>query len=566
MQELINTIKMGLTDFPLTDEILAILVKRGHDTPQKIKRFLKPKISDLTNPFTINDMQKAVKRIKHAIKNNEKILIYGDKDVDGQTSISLLKNFLEDLGVVADHYMPVGEGYGVHKLILAKLLEDEITLVITVDCGITAVDEINYLGENGIDIILTDHHEPLSILPEAYAIVNPKLSGGVLKSLAGVGVVFYLCWALLMSFAEYAERMESLDFAEILKADYAISNFFKKYLTFAALGTISDIMPLLEDNRFLVRYGLHNVLNSKIVTMDAWLKKLKCEPAKLNATFVSWNLTPVINSAGRMERPDLGVNFLCSKDSESGMKILKEIQTLNNTRRKIQKRDVKTVETMIGNKSENIIFVADRSINKNVTGIVANNIMKKYGKPTFVVAKGEAESSGSARAPKGYDMVSWFELSSSLLERFGGHKLAGGFTIKNENIEGFRDQLFKIAENKTIKIVDKVEIDLELDARKLTTHFLKEIFMLEPFGQANSIPKLLIKNCEFVELNYLGADKKHLKGKIKVGDGLVELIGWSMASEVEKIRAMIHTDIIASVDKNYFNGQVIIRLSLIECL
>jgi single-stranded-DNA-specific exonuclease len=293
-------------------------------------------------------------------------------------------------------------------------LEDKIDLLITVDCGITNVEEIKYLTENNIEIIVTDHHEPLEVIPEAYAVVNPKINNLKIKDLAGCGVVFYFCWAFLMYSAEYFERISELDWQKLLKTDYAIISFFKRYISFATLGTISDIMPLLDDNRFIVKTGLHNLRHSKIKAIDAWLEKLKCETDKLNATFVAWNVTPILNSAGRMEKPELGVSFLCAETSLEAMQILSEIEKLNNSRRKIQTRDVKTVEKILRD-DENIVFVAHQSLDKNVTGIVANNVMKKYEKPVFVIAKGETQSVGSVRAPKGYDMVSWFELCSDSL-------------------------------------------------------------------------------------------------------------------------------------------------------
>jgi single-stranded-DNA-specific exonuclease len=715
----IEALEKELTEFPLSRELLAVLVGRGVDTPAKIKAFLVPKLFDLTNPFTINDMQKAIRRVKKALKKNEKILIYGDKDVDGQTSISLLKTILIEYGANVDFYVPVKEGYGLHKSILGKLLEEEIGLVITVDCGITNVEEVKYLKENGVDIIITDHHEPLEIIPAADAVVDPKINGGSIKDLAGCGVVFYFCWALVMSFTQYFDKIfvaidtettglkpgndeitelgavkikngiiiekfnsfinvgvpisayitqltgitendcrnapkvdevaqkfkefisdadcavfhnasfdmrfiketpiydvmkdlpvvdtllvsrrlypkishklgklaeffrlpinnlhRAADDAELtalihwkllLKNEYAVADYFKKYISYASLGTISDIMPLTDDNRFIVKYGLHNLKNSNIKGMKTWLEKLVGETNKLNATFVAWNLTPVLNSAGRMEKPELGVEFLCATSALEAMGILKEIETLNKARRRLQTKNAKTVEKMIEEsgsiKNADIIFVAHKSLNKNVTGIVANNIMKKHKKPTFIMAKDDGESTGSVRAPKGHDMVSWLESCSECLERFGGHKLAGGYTVKNENIKEFRDKLLAISGNANIAQDDFVNVDLMVESNEFSTHFMKEVFLLEPFGQQNQSPVFLIKNCEFIKIDYLGVAKAHLKGAIKIGDGIVEVIAWSLANKLVDIKNINFVDIIGSVEKNYYNGQTTMRINITE--
>ncbi len=717
--------------FGFSVEFLNLLLSKNLRTPSQIRKFLNPKISDLKNPFLIHDMKKAVLRMQKAIKNNEKILIYGDKDVDGQTSVSLLRNILQDYGLVAEFYIPYDEGYGLHKNSVNLLLQKKIDLLITVDCGITNNSEIELINSHGIDVIVLDHHEVIGDLPRAVAVVDPKIlvpsydsdtETLCLKSLAGCGVVFYFGWALKMSYAPYFDKKivaidlettglnpqddkiieigasvfengleidkfqrlvnpgqkisrfiselttitnEELSKAKILdeilpdfvkfleqadlilihnakfdlgflqkleneslnsvlnskkmidtceltkilypnishkladlakifhletkvlhrayddaeltqrlyrdisfKSDYAIMHYFKKYIIFSALGTISDVMPLTGDNRFLVKHGLTKLKNTNILSLKMLIEEMIDDHEKLTAKYISWNITPMLNSAGRMGKADLAVEFLCSNDEACILELRDKIMELNKARKNIQTRDQKLVEKLISvnyNQLEKFIFVVHQSLNKNVSGLVASSFVKKCKKPVFIATQNGDEIVGSVRAPEGSNIVYLLEKSKDFLMKFGGHKLAGGFTLKLENLADFAQNL-KILLDDSAVFKDKAELnfDLELKAEEISEQFIRELFLLEPFGEGNRIPILFFKDVKFEDFGFIGTDKSHFKGSIKTRDGIIETIGWSFKEKLNGKNSAEIFNFTANFEKDFYNGKARVRLNILE--
>lgn len=734
---ILDNIQKYLTTF--SKHFLKLLISRNLDNPIKIQKFLNPKITDLQNPFIIHDMHKAVIRVQKAISNNENIFIYGDKDVDGQSSISLLKSALKEYGLNVDYYIPVDEGYGVHKSIVSTLLKKNINLFITVDCGISNKDEIEFIKNNGIDVIVMDHHEVVGDIPKADAVVDPKIDtvfyedicdSKSLKNLAGCGVVFYFVWALKISYSQYFdkkflvldlettglnsssdkileigavvlkngiienrfqtyikqdldipkyitkingisnetvknspdentaidnflefidkndpycfvvhnadfdinflknsvnkkinlyfEKKQILDTLEIsrklypneshklenlarkfclstdfhraladaeitakiywnilMKDDFIIQDFFKRYVAFSALGTISDIMPLLNENRFLVKYGILGLKKDSILSLKLFLDEMIGENKFLTAKYIAWNITPFLNSAGRMGKPYLGVEYLCSDEEKEILSLREEISDLNMNRRSIQQRDEKTANKILKNQGiqfENFIFVYSETFEKNVTGIVASNIVKKHNKVVFVASENGERTTGSVRAPKGYNynVVSILEKAGDVLEKFGGHKLAGGFTLNTKNIANFEKKLIDIFTSETIigENTNDIEVDLILNSDDLTDNFFKEILLMEPFGEANPHPIFLFENIKFVDFGFMGSKKEHFKGKIRLKDlNFIEVIGWNMRQNfVRRSNEENIFSFIAHVEKDFYNGEERIRLNIQEMI
>lgn len=700
---------------PYTKEFLELVIKMGLDTPIKLRQFLHPRVINLSNPFIINDMEKAVIRTKKAIREKEKIFIYGDKDVDGQSSISLLLLNLKDYHLDTIYYIPDNEGYGVHKSILKLLIEKGIQLFITVDCGISNKEELEFLQSNGIDAIVLDHHEAIGEIPVIQATVDPKIitkyykeKNLTIKNLAGCGVVFYFLWALKIGFSDYfnkffsffkifideaedilkieveisvmkngliirkifltnlnenknhvenekvtseedfvlkflkflslenisffvffdKESLEKLFRYEKLKLffkdkniiyindiylklygekclninsfyerinfynsydsytdglaefywnllfinDFSIRYFFKKYLSFVSLGTISDIMPLCGENRFLTKYGImrlkENILGIKFLIDFNDKEKL------LTAKYVSWNITPFLNSAGRMSRPELGVDFLCSKDKNQIFSLKEKIDELNNNRRELQRRDERLADKILKLKYHNdenkkFIFVNSSSFEKNLTGLVASNLMKKYFKVTFVLSEDGEKVTGSVRAPKkfSYNVVDILNMCQDVLERFGGHKLAGGFTVKKENIEIFEKKLSDIFANldeKTNINKEFVKVSLSINCQDITNKFMSEVFLLEPFGEGNNNPIFLLENVKFLEYGFIGSKKEHFKGKILTKDNYyVDILGWNKHKEIEKcLQEKKILNFLVSVERDNFKNEKNFRLNI----
>lgn len=455
------------------------------------------------NPFDLKDMNIAVKRIFSAIEKKEKIYIYGDYDVDGITSVSLLFLALSELGADIDYYIPLrDEGYGLNKDAIAFLKDEGANLILSVDCGINSIEEIKLANELNLDFIITDHHEITGSLPSALAIINPKREENLyeFKYLAGVGTAFMLVYALFLE-----------------KSNLAAVN---KYLDIVAIGTVADIVPLVSDNRKFVKKGLRTFNQTKWIGLKQLLRKIfpdDYESRNYNSFDIGYIIAPIFNAAGRLEDAKNAVKLFLEEDAFKCLQIIEELLKNNLDRKEIQKKIFEKSVSEVEKKElykKNLIMVANKNFHHGVIGIVASKILDKYYSPTIImeIKEDEGIATASCRSIDGLNIVECLNSVSDLLIKYGGHSGAAGFTISIENIEEFYGRIDKyIEENFNDNIFNKkIQISEILEPYKISYDFLKQLEVLEPFGSKNQIPVFAFKNCTYSNLRFTRNSTEHI--------------------------------------------------------
>ncbi len=530
-------------------ELLArILINRGIVEEEAIRIFLNPKRDDFHNPFLMLDMEKATKRIIKAIKNKEKTIIYGDYDVDGITSITVLKQFLEERGLDVDYYIPnrLEEGYGLNKEAVQEIAKKEYTLMITVDCGISGIEEIDLANSEGIETIVTDHHEQLDTLPNAYAIINPKRKDNTypFRGLAGVGVVFKLIQALSLELG--------LDEKEYLK-----------YLDIVCIGTISDIVPLINENRVIAKLGLMLVKCTKNIGLRELIKETGYK--NINSTMISFGIAPRINACGRMGRQEEALQLFLTKDVEKAKEITKHLEKYNVERQETEKSIFKQAMQKLEKEDlENIssIVLAGENWHHGVIGIVASRITEKYFKPTILICIEGNEGKGSGRSIPGFDLHQALVDSSKFLKKYGGHEMAVGLSLEKDKINDFKKNFEKISENKNVKqLIPVINIDCEIMKKDLNKETIEQIKLLEPFGEMNKQPLVVYKNLKIVSIRSL-SEGKHLKLMLKDDNETINAIGFNLGELANEYLIGDKIDIVGILETNTYNGQEQIQINI----
>lgn len=530
-------------------ELLArILINRGIVEEEAIRIFLNPKRDDFHNPFLMLDMEKATKRIIKAIKNKEKTIIYGDYDVDGITSITVLKQFLEERGLDVDYYIPnrLEEGYGLNKEAVQEIAKKEYTLMITVDCGISGIEEIDFANSEGIETIVTDHHEQLDTLPNAYAIINPKRKDNTypFRGLAGVGVVFKLIQALSLELG--------LDEKEYLK-----------YLDIVCIGTISDIVPLINENRVIAKLGLMLVKYTKNIGLRELIKETGYK--NINSTMISFGIAPRINACGRMGRQEEALQLFLTKDVEKAKEITKHLEKYNVERQETEKSIFnQAMQKLEKEDLENIssIVLAGENWHHGVIGIVASRITEKYFKPTILICIEGNEGKGSGRSIPGFDLHQALVDSSKFLKKYGGHEMAVGLSLEKDKINDFKKNFEKISENKNVKqLIPVINIDCEIMKKDLNKETIEQIKLLEPFGEMNKQPLVVYKNLKIVSIRSL-SEGKHLKLMLKDDNETINAIGFNLGELANEYLIGDKIDIVGILETNTYNGQEQIQINI----
>ena len=489
-------------NFNLDKDITTLLYNREIIDNEDIKIFLYGGVEDITSPFLLKDIDKAVERLEIAKEKGEPVWIYGDYDVDGITSVSLCYLALKELGYNVKYYIPLrDEGYGLNIEALDHIKSEGGTLIITVDCGISSHKEIAHANDIGIDIIVTDHHEINNGNPPAFAVINPKREDNEykFKYLAGVGTAFFLISALF-------ERNN-------------LKDELYKYLDIVAIGTVADIVPLLKENRIFVKEGLEYLRRSKWLGINMLIKKIfeDYETRKFNTYDIGFIIAPIFNAAGRLEDAKRAVELFIEKDHRVCSTIISELLSKNSERKEIQE-DIfqKAVEKIENEKLyENaVLIVGEEGFHHGVIGIVASKILDRYYKPTIImeIKKDEGIATASCRSIEGFNIIEALNNFSDLLLKYGGHSGAAGFSIKIENIPEFSKRLNEYAEKtiSDIAFVKPIKIDKPLAFYKISYDFLDKISLLEPFGFGNSSPIFSLNNCQFDNLRLIGKDRKHI--------------------------------------------------------
>lgn len=527
-----------------------VLINRGFNDPQDAQKFLYSK--DTTyNPYDMPDMEKAVERIQRAIHNGEKIVVYGDFDADGVTSTTLMIQSLRALGANAKPYIPhrVDEGYGLNTPALLKLAKAGVTLVITVDCGIRSVEEVLEGSAAGLDIIITDHHSLGPELPEAYAVINCKREGYPEPMLAGVGVAFKVIQALIM--AERKNQNGNGRYAGVPLHDL---------FDLVALGTVADLMPLNHlENRVLVRRGIEVLNKAQRPGIRALLEVATVDPGNVTAMTIGFALGPRINAAGRLDDAMLAYRLLSAETLPEARKWANKLQELNIKRQDVTRSAQETISAQVEiSEGDDIplIFAAHDGILPGVVGLVAGRLTEEYFRPAVVMEKGDMESRASCRSIPQFDITSALDQCSDLLVRHGGHALAAGFTVMNENIQALRERLTSMA-HETLSgqtLSPTLDIDLEVDIHSLSEALVNELAQLEPCGNGNSSPVFMCRNVHVADYRTVGKDGKHLKMRIsRASQPPLDAIAFGLGEWVTKMPERI--DMAFNLEINEWNGR-----------
>jgi len=532
-----------------------LLINRGISDIQQAERFLSSTLSDIRSPLGMKGMKEGVERVQKALHNKEKIAIYGDYDVDGITSTSILLMFLKSAGAYVSYYIPerIAEGYGLNADAISGLAERGVTLLITVDCGISDHAELKLAKELGMDVVVTDHHEVPGDLPPAYAIINPKQSGCPFpfKNLAGVGVAFNFIIALRATLRDEGFWKEK-----------EVPNL-KEYLDLVALGTIADVVPLVDENRIFVKYGLMELTASTKPGIIALKEISGLNDVPINAGMVGYRLAPRINAAGRVGKGVDGVRLLTSESYDEAASIAKLLDDGNKERQGLEEVILREATGMVESgliSDRKSIVLASESWHPGVIGIVASRIAEKYYRPTVMIAIKDGVGKGSARSIHSFMLYEGLKECSHLLNEFGGHDYAAGLSINEENIEKFRDAFERVASNKLSDedMVPEMDIDATMDLNDVTEGLVNELDNLAPFGEANPEPLLCSTGLGIADCKVVG--NNHLKMRVKQGRTVRDAIGFGMGNLNLSPGINLDTAFIPQI--NLWNGGKSIQLKL----
>ncbi|MCL2517457.1 MAG: single-stranded-DNA-specific exonuclease RecJ [Oscillospiraceae bacterium] len=567
--DVINDIAQKLS----VSRVMAVLLyNRGLYDAESALKFMRKETEFFYDPFMLTDIDKAVERIKRACSAHEKIVVYGDYDVDGVTSVSTLYLYLKEKGADADYYIPnrTGEGYGINHAAVDKLAKSNINLIITVDTGITAYDETEYIKSLGIDIIIIDHHECYADIPKATAVVNPKRSdcGYPFKDLAGVGVVFKLICAL--------------------EKTYNVNNYLRdicyKYGDLIAIGTIADVMPLIDENRLIVSLGLKLIENTKRPGLIALLEQSGAFPdpkslrnnkkKKITSSLVGYVIAPRINAAGRISNASKAVELFLTESEFEANKIAGELCETNRERQNEENNIIEQAYKKIAgehNFDEDFIIVLDNdNWHHGVIGIVSSRITEHYNLPSILISFEEDNNGdcrlgkGSGRSVKGINLVEALTYCSDCLIKYGGHELAAGLTIEREKLPEFKRKINEYARNQIKKedLITCINVDCELQMNEINLDLVNELYCLEPHGISNPIPVFVLHDVKLVEITPIG-NNRHIKFVVEKDNKRLTSVYFGISINEFNYMLGDTVDIIFNLDindfQNYQSVQLIIR-------
>jgi single-stranded-DNA-specific exonuclease len=534
------------------DPILAsLLVQRNIDSFKKAKEFFRPSLEDLHDPFLLKDMDKAVSRIEKAIIDNENILIYGDYDVDGTTSVSLVSSYLKTITNHIATYIPdrYDEGYGISYQGIDFASDNNFSLIIALDCGIKAIEKVNYATQKNVDFIICDHHKPGDEIPKALAVLNPKRVDCTYpyKELCGCGVGFKLVHALASRRGQTIEDIQ-------------------QYLDLVATAIAADIVPITGENRILTYYGLEVINSNPRNGIKAIIHQINKK--KLTITDVVFIIAPRINAAGRIKHGNYAVELLTEMNYEAALDFAASIEKFNLERKELDKKITYEALQQIESANEKEKFstvVYSENWHKGVIGIVASRLIESFYRPTLVFTKSGNKLAASARSVKGFDVYEALNECSEFIEQFGGHKYAAGLTLDPKNYSAFKNKFEEVVKATIDKklLIPEITIDLELELSEITPKFFRILQQMGPFGPQNMKP--VFKTTSVRDNGYgktVGADKSHLKLNIIYGadQKTYNAIGFGLGNKIKSIKGDF--DIAYSLDENEWKGNTSIQLIL----
>ena len=534
------------TNLKIPEFICTLLLQRDIDSLESAQKYFRPNLNELHDPFLMKDMDKTVDRLIQAIDSSEKIMILGDYDVDGTTSVSMLydyfiKKTLEPIYYIPDRYK---EGYGVSEESIAFAADQKVSLIITIDCGIKANDQIESANTKGIDVIICDHHIPDDSIPKAYSIINPnqKNCNYPFKGLCGCGIGFKLISAI----------EKKLEGAEEVN----------QYLDLVAIATIADQMPMINENRTIVHHGLKEFNNNPRPGFHFFIRSIN---RKIVESDIAFNIGPRINASGRMKSGMISVKLMTENDTNAAYKTAQEIESINLLRRakekEVTEEAIKKTDPL---KFTNVVYGSNW--NKGVLGIVASRLVDKFYKPTIVLNLEEKMYTGSARSIANFDIYDAIQSGKEYLDQYGGHKYAAGLSIKEENLKDFIDHFESYVKNAmNNKMFTKtIGYDTEIDLSDINESNFKILSRMSPFGQSNYRPIFRTNNCCGTgNLRLIGKEKTHIKFEISDSeDNKIQALGFNMSEHYEQINNKQHFDILYSISRNTFNNSSSLELTI----
>ncbi len=528
-----------------------ILANRGLRTYKEAENFVSPSLDDLSDPFQFDDMHKAVERLKQALKNREHIMIHGDYDVDGVCGTAIFMRIISGLGGKVSYYIPdrFKEGYGVSVEGVNEAEKLGVSLIMTVDTGMTAFNEAEYAKSKGIDFIITDHHEPQSDAPDALAVLNPKIpdSGYPFRELAGVGVMFTLLQALY------------------LDTEMNINDLYDE-LDLVALGTAADVVPLIDENRILTKFGIQRMRETGNTGIAALMEVSGSVKSNVNSNNIIHILAPRLNAPGRLSSASKTVELLTSNNWLNALKIADEIEKENAARRQMNDQVNFEAEQMLKDASTQFgaggIVLASRNWHQGVIGIAASRIVEKYNSPTILISLENGIGKGSARSVKGFDICSAISECEDILENFGGHKYAVGLTINADKIDELNERFNEILKRELPDGIPKstIQVDAEVELSALDDNLIRFLDKMSPYGESNPVPIFLTRNLRLVsDARIVG--NNHLKFKVTDGYRSYDAIGFNMGHYRDRVRmSKPPLDILYNAEENIWRGRRNIQL------
>jgi len=547
----VEKLSEALTVNPIVSELL---LQRGINNYDDAKQFFRPQLNEMYDPFLMKDMDKAVERLKSAIDNKEKMLIYGDYDVDGTTAVALVYSFLKPLNDNIGFYVPnrYDEGYGVSQKGVDYAIENNYSLVIALDCGIKAADKVQYAKDNGIDFIVCDHHNPSDVIPNAEAVLDPKQPGCEypFKDLSGCGVGFKLMHALTKTLEI---RIEEL----------------LQYIDLVAVSIACDIVPIVDENRIFAYYGLKRINAHPCIAFQALMTVSGISDRAIDVNDLVFRIGPRINAAGRIESGSRAVDLLISDNMDEATQLASEIDVLNNERREFDKNILKSALNMIDTdeelKAKKSTVLYNPEWHKGVIGIVASRLMDNYYRPTIMLTESNGVATGSARSVNGFDLYAAIDQCSDLLIGFGGHKHAAGLSLEIENVPKLQERFEQIVASTITEEQQTpyIEIDTEIRLCDITPKLYRIINQFQPFGPGNMRPIFVTPKVQDIGWSKkVGKEEEHLRIDIREDDNKNRYngIAFRQADKIGIIKENPYFDLVYVVDENHHRGRVNMQL------
>ena len=543
-----------VNELNIPDIIVKVLLQREINTVDQIRSFFNPSLDQLHDPFLMVGMHDAVTRTIDAILEKQRIFIYGDYDVDGITSVSMLYLFLKDMGGEVRYYIPdrQTEGYGISASGVEEAIRWNANLIISVDCGITSVDEVTMAADAGIDVIVSDHHEPGETIPPAFAVLDPKRDEDdyPFHELAGVGVAYKLIQGI-------SDRME-------LDADC-----HRKYLELVAVGSAADIVPLVDENRIFVKQGLMKLNDSGSIGIKALIEIANVKKKSVEVGQIVFGLAPRLNAVGRLGSAERAVELLTTKDASEARRIAQTLEEENRRRKTIDSKTLEEAQKKIDNEvdlvNDKAIILAEKDWHPGVIGIVASRIIEKYYRPTIMITIEDGIGKGSARSIPGFDIHQALKECSGLMLQFGGHKYAAGLTIEEKNIPQLMDCFITIA-NATIKeedLIPRIDVDAEITLDQITPQVVHYLDLFTPFGPKNPKPIFVSRNLDVISPRMVGNNNQHLRFRVRQNGSEFDAIAFNLANKFKLVSDYsTPVDIVYTIEQNEWMNRTSTQLNI----